>query len=109
MTYPIYNEDTGTYLVELYDNASLVADVKYYKVFANSPLPVAEFEGIIEIGDTEYVYVINHIVERYEDDNGDELRLVHKYCFEEPLEEYGLTVDDVDDIVEQLIVKEEEL
>ena len=107
MQYPIYSEDTGTYLVELYDNASLVADVKYYQVRDWVDLPVDRHDGVLLIDNVEFIYVINHIVERYEDDNGDELRLVHKYCFEDPLEEYGITMDNVDDIVEQLIVTEE--
>ncbi len=105
--YPMYDNDTREYLVELYDCESLIARVTYSPVFRGVALP--EYTSVVIVDDVEYVYTINTITEKYENEDGDILTLVHKYCFEEPLEEYGLTVDDVDNIVKSLIITEEEL
>ena len=106
MHYPIYDNNTREYLVELYDCESLVAHVTYSQVFQGVDVP-EDYTGVVIVDDVEYIYTINSITEKYTNDDGEELTLIHKYCFEEPLEEYGLTMHDVDAIVEQLIKIEE--
>ena len=105
--YPAYDNDTREYLIELYDCESLVARVTYSQVYHGVALP--EYTSVVIVDDVEYIYTINSITERYENEDGDIMTMIHKYCFEEPLGEYGLTMDNVDDIVEQLIITEEEL
>ena len=105
-TLPTYDADTREYLVELYDNESLVAHVTYSQVFQGVALP-DDYTSVVIIDDVEYIYTINSIIEKYTNEDGEELTLIHKYCFEEPLEEYGLTMDDVDTKIKKLIKIEE--
>ena len=105
----IYEQSAHNYLVELYDNQSLVAHVQYFPVFVGTPLAKTEYDGVVIVDDVEYIYVINQIVENYEDEQGDMLQIVYKHRenFQEVFEEYGLSSHDVDDVIEELITIEE--